>query len=74
MKPGEKPVIPNFDARAVVVDDHTGRVLAHFQGLGAEEDAHKHASLCKTGGVRHMSSVSVVTGDDAAKAEKAGRV
>ncbi len=68
-----KPKIPDFHAHAVVVDDHTGKVLATFQGLGAEEDANKHKSVCK-GTVTHMSSTSVITGAQAAKIAKAGRV
>ena len=68
-----KPEIPDFDAHAVVVDEHTGKVLATFQGLGAEADARQHARVCQTGGVTHMSSVAVITGKEAAKAAKAGR-
>ncbi len=70
----QKPKIPDFDAHAVVVDDHTGKVLGNFQGLGAEEDAKQHSRMCAKGGVKHMSSTSVITGTDAAKANKAGRV
>ena len=69
-----KPEIPNFDAHAVVIDDHTGKVLANFQGLGAEADAQHHARTCSAGGVKHMSSVSVVVGKEAVKAHKNGRV
>lgn len=65
---------PDFDAHAVVVDDHTGKVIATFQGLGAEADARVHVDICKNGGVDHMSSASVITGKEAAKAAKAGRV
>lgn len=68
-----RPPAPDFDAHAVVVDDHTGRVLATFQGLGAEADARSHARMCKSGGVDHMSSTSVLTGKEAAKVHKAGR-
>ncbi len=74
MKSGDKVTVPNFDAQAVVVDDHTGRELAHFQGLGAEEDAQHHVRTCSAGGVKHMSSVSVITGKEAAKVHKSGRV
>ena len=73
MQKPRTPKLPDFDAHAVVVDQHTGKVLANFQGLGAEEDAHRHARQC-TGSVKHMSSVSVITGGAAAKAHKAGRV
>jgi len=69
-----KAKIPNFDAHAVVVDNHTGKVIANFQGLGAERDAEQHARMCAQGGVNHMSSTSVLTGSAAAKAHKAGRV
>lgn len=72
-KPG-KPKIPDFDAHATVVDDHTGKVLATFQGLGAEEDARHHQRLCSGGRVKHMSSTSVLTGKEAARVGKAGRV
>ncbi len=66
-----KPSI--FDAHAVVVDNHTGKVLATFQGLGAEADARAHARICSHGGVKHMSSTSVIVGKAAAKAAKTGR-
>ena len=66
--------IPDFDAHAVVVDDHTGKILANFQGLGAEEDANSHKRFCQAGGVNHMSSVSIITGKEAARVHKAGRV
>lgn len=69
-----KITIPDFDARAVVVDNHTGKVLANFQGLGAVSDAEHHARLCSRGGVTHMSNTSVITGAAAARAHKAGRV
>ncbi len=69
-----KPKIPDFDAHAVVVDDHTGKVIANFQGLGAEADAKQHARICAQGGVDHMSSTSIIIGDAAKKAHKAGRV
>lgn len=69
-----KPTLPDFDACAVVVDNHTGKVLGTFKGLGAEVDAQQHARICGSGGVKHMSSTSVITGDKARKADKAGRV
>lgn len=69
-----KAQVPNFDAHAVVVDNHTGKVIANFQGLGAEADAKHHARMCAQGGVEHMSSTSILTGKAATKAHKAGRV
>jgi len=66
--------LPNFDAHAVVVDNHTGRVLGTFQGLGAEEDARAFARRCQMGGVKHMSNTSIITGNEAKKAAANGRV
>lgn len=71
--PKPRPKVPDFDAHAVVVDNHTGRVLATFQGLGAEADARSHARTCRGGGVDYMSNTSVITGNEARKAAKAGR-
>jgi len=69
-----KAKLPDFDAHAVVVDNHTGKVIGNFQGLGAEADAKHHAGTCKQGGVDHMSNTSIITGEAAKKAYKAGRV
>lgn len=69
----------DVDAAAVVVDNHTGKVVAQFSGFGAEADAKSHMRICQKPGtgkdkVDHMSSCSVVTGDNARKAMKTGRV
>lgn len=69
----------NVDEAAVVIDKHTGRVRAQFQGLGAERDAAAHLRHCQSPGpggakVDHLSSACVVTGDKARKAIKNGRI
>lgn len=61
------------DEVAVVVDNHTGRIRAHYVGLGAAGDAASFARQCKAGKVDCMSSISVVTGTEAAKILKNGR-
>lgn len=71
--------IEGLDEVAVVIDKHTGRVRAQFQGLGAEADAKAHLRYCQTGGVSgvkvdHLSSACIVTGDKAKKAITKGRI
>jgi len=69
----------NVDEVAVVVDNHTGRVRAHFQGLGAMADAQSFLRSCRNPSpgnakVDFLSSTSIVTGEKAKKAIKTGRV
>ena len=68
----------NVDEAAAVIDKHTGRVRAQFIGFGAEADAKAHLRTCQagTGGAKvdHLSSATVITGDEARKAIKNGRV
>ena len=69
----------NVDEAAAVIDKHTGRVRAQFVGFGAEADARSHLRTCQSGGVGgvkvdHLSSATVITGDEARKAIKKGRV
>lgn len=63
----------DLDATAVVIDDHTGRVQAYFQGFGAKEDAERFKRGTQHG-VKHLSSTSVVTGEKAKRAIKKGRI
>jgi len=69
----------NVDEVAAVIDKHTGRVRAQFQGFGAESDANSHLRHCQNPGlggakVDHLSSATVITGEAARKAIKNGRV
>lgn len=64
---------PGEDQIAVVINDHTGKVEAQFCSCAAEDDAYAHQRTCK-GKVDHMSSTSVITGEDAKKAIENGRV
>lgn len=69
----------DVDAAAAVIDKHTGRVRAQFIGFGAEADAKSHLRTCQNPGlggskVDHLSSATVITGEEARKAIKAGRV
>ena len=69
----------DVDAAAAVIDKHTGRVRAQFMGFGAEADARSHLRTCQAGvpggaKVDHLSSATVITGDEARKAIKNGRV
>jgi len=69
----------DVDAAAVVVDEHTGRVKAQFQGFGAESDANHFLRSCRAPGagnvkVDFLSSATVITGDAARKAIARGRV
>lgn len=71
--------IPGLKEVAVVIDKHTGRVRARFQGLGAIADAKSHLRTCQQGvsggaKVDHLSSACVITGEKAKKAIKNGRV
>lgn len=71
--------VPGLKAVAAVIDKHTGRVRATFRGLGAESDARSHLRTCQMGGtsgvkVDHLSSACVVTGKEAEKAIKDGRL
>ena len=63
----------NVDEAAAVIDKHTGRVRAQFIGFGAESDANSHLRQCQAGGVDHLSSATVITGDEARKAITKGR-
>ena len=68
----------DVDACAVVVDEHTGRVRAQFQGIGAEADARSFLRGCKGGAgkakVDFLSSSTVITGEKAREAIHKGRV
>lgn len=69
----------NVDEAAVVVDNHTGRVRAQFQGLGAAADARSFLRQCRAPApgndkVDFLSSASVVTGDKAKKAIRDGKI
>lgn len=71
--------IPDLDEVAAVIDKHTGRVRAQFQGLGAAADARSHLRFCQGGGtsgvkVDHLSSACVITGEKAKKAIRDGRL
>lgn len=71
--------IPGVKDVAVVIDKHTGRVRATFQGLGAGADARSHLRTCQLGGssgvkVDHLNSACVVTGEQAKKAIRDGRL
>lgn len=68
----------DVDAVAAVIDNHTGKVRARFEGFGAETDAHAFLRSCQGpagGGVKvdFLSSASVITGEKAKKAIGAGR-
>jgi len=69
----------DLDECAVVVDEHTGRVRAHFQGYGAKKDAESFLRQCRApqnpkSRVDCLSSAKVVTGSEAEKAMRAGRI
>lgn len=69
----------NVDEVAAVIDKHTGRVRAQFSGFGAIADAKSHLRQCQRPGpgmarVDHLSSATVITGKEAAKAIAKGRV
>lgn len=69
----------NVDEVAAVIDEHTGKLRAQFKGFGAKRDADSHLRHCKTGGmggekVDHLSSAIVVTGKEAEKAIRDGRL
>jgi len=64
----------NVDEVAAVIDQHTGKVRARFQGFGAKEDAASFARHCKQGGVDFLNTTSIITGEAAKKAIKNGRV
>jgi len=68
----------NADETAAVVDQHTGKVKAHFRGLGAKHDAESFLRRCQRTAnpkdkVDFLSSATVITGETAAKAIKYGR-
>jgi len=69
----------DVDAVAAVVDNHTGKVKAQFEGFGAEKDAKHFLRSCRAPGgggtkVDFLSSATVITGEAARKAIKQGRV
>jgi len=69
----------DVDAAAAVIDKHTGKVKAQFQGFGAEGDAKHFLRGCIAPGPGHakvdfLSSATVITGDAARKAIARGRV
>lgn len=69
----------NPDEIAAVIDKHTGRVKANFQGIGAIKDAKSFLRTCQNPGVSgarvdFLSSATVITGEEARKAIKKGRV
>lgn len=71
--------VPGVDDVAVVIDEHTGRLRAKFQGIGATVDAHSFLRQCKNpkpgdDKVDFLSSAKVVTGKDATKAIRTGRL
>jgi len=71
--------IPGIKEVAAVIDKHTGRVRARFQGLGAAADARSFLRSTQSpspGGAKvdHLSSACVITGDKAKKAILHGRV
>ena len=71
--------LQGLDEVAVVIDKHTGRVRARFEGYGAKRDAESHLRTCQRGvpgGARvdHLSSACVVTGEEAKKAIRKGRL
>ena len=59
------------DEVAVVVDNHTGRVKAQYQGVGAIEDAQHTQKATKH--IKSFGDTSIITGEDALKAIKSGR-
>jgi len=67
------------DECAVVIDEHTGRLRAKFQGIGATADANAFLRQCRAPKnpkerVDHLSSAVVITGEKAKKAIKNGRL
>lgn len=71
--------IPGVKEVAAVIDKHTGRVRARFQGLGAVADARSFLRSTQSpapGGAKvdHLSSATVITGEKAKKAIRDGRV
>lgn len=60
--------------KAVVIDKHTGKLQARFEGFGAQRDAESFLRQCVAGKVRHLSSACIVTGDKAAEAIRKGRL
>lgn len=69
----------NVDEVAVVIDEHTGRLKAKFEGFGAERDARSFLRQCRApqpgnDKVDFLSSAVVVTGAKAKKAIKTGRL
>lgn len=71
--------VPGLDEVAAVIDKHTGRVHARFEGFGAGADARSflRATQSPSPGntkVDHLSSATVIYGDKAKKAIKTGRV
>ena len=69
----------DVDQVAVVIDEHTGKVRARFQGLGATADAQSFLRQCRSPGVGNvkvdfLSSAKVVTGKEAEKAIRTGRL
>lgn len=70
--------VPGVDAVAAVIDKHTGKVKARFEGFGAEADARSFLRQCNQPSrgekVDFLSSATVVTGEEAKKALKAGRL
>ena len=71
--------VEGLDAVAAVVDNHTGKVRYQVSGFGAEADAKSFLRSCRQprrGGdkVDFLSSVSIITGDEAKAAIKKGRV
>lgn len=71
--------LEGVDATAVVIDKHTGRVRYQCTGFGAEADARSFLRTCQQPGqgndkVDFLSSACVITGDEAKRAIKKGRV
>ncbi len=66
--------IEGLDDAAVVVDDHTGKLQARFEGLGAVADAQSFLRQCQRGKVNHLSSASVITGKKAREVIRTGKV
>ncbi len=68
----------DVDACAAVIDKHTGKVKARFEGFGAVSDANHFLRSCRKPGmggtkVDFLSSATVITGKEAKKAIARGR-
>jgi len=63
----------DLDEVAVVIDE-TGKLWAKQIGFDAEKEMKAHLRACQRGGVQHLRGARVVSGEDAKRIMKKGRV